>query len=575
MTEEAIQMNRDNPESGGKTPTMEAPSPVTAAQDREEDGWSGVDWKAAHQEVQRLQGRIFRAAQREQWRKVRALQKLLLRSHSNLLLSVRHVTQVNAGRRTPGVDGKVALSSKERWRLALSIRSTGQHRVCPVRRVYIPKANGKQRPLGIPTIEDRVRQHIVKTALEPAWEAHFEPASYGFRPGRSAHDAIERLFLRLNAARPSKWVLDADIHAAFDSISHDYILKRLGNFPMRRQIERWLKAGYMEQGRFFVTESGTPQGGIVSPLLANIALDGLEGVLGRHRNAHDRQWAYFGYVRYADDFVVTSPSKERLEAAIPEIRDWLAERGLELNEEKTRVVHIDDGFDFLGFNLRRYKGHLLIRPQKDKVLAKAREWRAWIRQHLHVRADEVIRHLNPEIRGWANYYRHVVSSEVYGYMDGRIAQSIWRWALRRHPTKTRQWVLRRYFGPHGNRRRVFSGVATDRHGRTIALRLASARTPIYRHVVVKGANSPMDPMLRDYWFRRNKARGLAQNRDHSWTKAVGNRTGWICTVCRQPLYNGEPVDEHHFTRVVDGGSNHPDNVEMRHEACHYNAHGRR
>jgi RNA-directed DNA polymerase len=223
MTEEAIQMNCDNPESGGKTLTVEVPSPVTTAQDQEDGGWTGIDWKVTNQEVQRLQGRIFRAAQLEQRRRVRSLQKLLLRSNSNLLLSVRHVTQVNAGRRTPGIDGKVALNSKERWRLAQSIRSIGQHRVRPVKRVYIPKANGKQRPLGIPTIEDRVRQHIVKTALEPAWEAHFEPASYGFRPGRGAHDAIGRLFLRLNASRPSKWVLDADIRAAFDRVTHDVL----------------------------------------------------------------------------------------------------------------------------------------------------------------------------------------------------------------------------------------------------------------------------------------------------------------------------------------------------------------
>jgi RNA-directed DNA polymerase len=557
------------------TPAMGIPLPVTTAQDQEENGWTSINWKAANQEVQRLQGRIFRAAQQGQWRRVRTLQKLLLRSHSNLFLSVRHVTQVNAGRRTPGIDGKVALNARERWRLAQSIRSTGQYRVRPVKRVYIPKANGKQRPLGIPTIEDRVRQHIVKVALEPAWEAQFEPSSYGFRPGRSTHDAICKLFLGLNALRPGKWILDADIRGAFDNISHKHILKRLGNFPMRRQIEGWLKAGYMEQGQFFVTEAGTPQGGIISPLLANIALDGLDGVTGKYRNPKDpRRSPYFGYVRYADDFVVTSPSKERLEEVIPEIKEWLAERGLELNEEKTRIVHIDEGFNFLGFNLRRYKGHLLIKPQKDKVLAKAREWRSWIRQHLHVKADEVIRHLNPQIRGWANYYQHVVSSEVYGYMDGRIVQSIWRWALRRHPNKTRQWVLRRYFGPHENRRRVFEARTKDRHGRAITMHLTSFRRPIFRHVLVKGANSPMDPSLRDYWLRRSKAQGLARHRDDSWSRAVGNNTGWMCTVCRQPLYNGEPIDEHHLIRVDAGGNNRPGNMEMRHEACHYNAHGK-
>jgi RNA-directed DNA polymerase len=233
---------------------------------------------------------------------VRSLQKLLLRSHANLVLSVRQVTQVNDGRATPGVDGRVATTAKQRWRLLTDLRQTRPHRPQPMRHVYIPKANGKPRGLGIATIEDRVRQHVVKTALEPAWEPHFEATSYGFRPGRSVHDAIAACFNWLNGRSAARWVLDADIRGAFDHISHAYIDQRLGNFPARRQIQAWLKAGYLEHGQFFSTTEGTPQGAICSPLVANVALDGLADLLtSRFPHPRRRTHPYFGYIRYADD----------------------------------------------------------------------------------------------------------------------------------------------------------------------------------------------------------------------------------------------------------------------------------
>ena len=275
---------------------------ATTVQSREAGGWPSIDWAAANHTVLRLQQRIFRASQQERWRQVRSLQKLLLRSDANLVLSVRQVTQVNDGRATPGVDGRIATTAKERWRLLTDLRQTRLHRPQPVRRVYIPKATGKLRALGIATIEDRVRQQVVKTALEPAWEPHFEASSYGFRPGRSVHDAIAACFNRLNGRCTAQWVLDADIRGAFDHISHIYIDQRLGNFPARRQVQAWLTAGYLEHEQFFSTTEGTPQGAICSPLLANVALDGLADLLAsRFPNPHRRTRSYFGYVRYADD----------------------------------------------------------------------------------------------------------------------------------------------------------------------------------------------------------------------------------------------------------------------------------
>src|SRR6266566_6086278 len=238
-------------------------------------------------------------------------------------------------------------------------------------------------------------------------------------------------------------------------ISHVHIDQRLGNFPARRQIQAWLKAGYLEHGQFFSTTEGTPQGAICSPLVANVALDGLADLLAnRFPDPGRRTRPYFGYIRYADDLVVTSPDKDRLEAAIPVIQEWLAGRGLELNADKTRIVQIDDGFNFLGFHLRRYKGTLLIKPQKAKVLAKLTEIRAWLREHLHAKQEEVIAHLNQTLRGWSLYYRHVVSSQVYTYVDHRLFRMLWTWARRRHPRKPAKWIKAKYFHAIGTRKWV-------------------------------------------------------------------------------------------------------------------------
>jgi RNA-directed DNA polymerase len=547
---------------------------ATTVQSHEVAGWPSIDWAAATHVVQRLQQRIFRASQQGNWRQVRSLQKLLLRSDANLVLSVRQVTQVNDGRATPGVDGRVATTAKERWRLLTDLRQVRPHRPQPVRRVYIPKANGKQRPIGIATIEDRVRQNVVKTALEPAWEARFEASSYGFRPGRSVHDAIAACFNWLNSRSAARWVLDADIRSAFDRISHVHIDQRLGNFPARRQIQAWLKAGYLEHGQFFSTTEGTPQGAICSPLVANVALDGLADLLVRQfPHPKERTRAYFGYVRYADDFVVTSPDKGRLEAAIPVIQQWLAERGLELNEEKTHVVHIDDGFNFLGFNLRRYKGTLLIKPQKEKVLAKLTEIRSWLKAHAGAKQEDVIAHLNQTLRGWSLYYRHVASSQIYPYVDHRLFRMLWTWARRRHPKKSAKWIKAKYFRTMGTRKWVFAVHTKNRRGHRITRSLDETRLAIKRHILVVGRNSPLDPALRDYWRKRAIWRAQLRYEAKSAKRALTARQNWKCPVCQASLLNEEPLDLHHRQAVAHGGTDELDNLDIRHEACHYNAHG--
>ncbi len=337
--------------------------------------WNAIDWRKVERSVSDLRRRIFRASEEGDHRKARSLQKLMLRSRANALQSVRRVTQINMGSNTPGVDKLVVKTPRARGELVDQIRSYQPWKAKPAKRVYIPKANGELRPLGIPTIHDRAMQAIVKNALEPYWEAHFEPASYGFRPGRSCHDAIAKIFSIARPNKRKKWVLDADIEGAFDAISHDKLLETIGPFPAKELIRQWLKAGYVETGTLHATETGAPQGGVISPLLMNVALHGMEGALGVRYNKRGEIGGRRALVRYADDLVVFCETEEDAQAARWDLRDWLAERGLRLSEAKTRIAHLSEGFDFLGFNVRHYRSpkttrsgyKLLIKPSKASV----------------------------------------------------------------------------------------------------------------------------------------------------------------------------------------------------------------
>lgn len=472
--------------------------------------WDAIQWWIHEDNVGRLRRRIFKATREQDWAKVRSLQKMMLRSWSNTLVSVRQVTQRNAGRRTAGVDGEVALSAADRARAAVRVhQSRASWDPMPVRRVYVPKANGKQRPLGIPVIMDRCHQARVRNALEPEWEARFEPRSYGFRPGRGCADAIGALFTTLKGGNKRVWIVDADLTAAFDKIDHDRLLAGLGSFPAREMIAGWLKAGVVENGVLTPTREGTPQGGVISPLLMNVALHGLEEAAGvRYRPSGLVKPGCPVVVRYADDLVVCCHTREQAQQAKAKLAEWLAPRGLVFNEDKTKIAHLTEGFDFLGFAIRRHRnGKLLIKPS-GKAVKRIRERLATEMRDLRgSNAKMVVIRLTPIIRGWAAYYRGAVSSQIFSALDDHVWKLTYKWAKHTHPHKPKKWIVRRYFGRFNKLRAdrwVFGNRAdTDERG-TIPHLVKFSWTEIVRHQTVPGAASPDDPDLADYWATRRR-----------------------------------------------------------------------
>jgi RNA-directed DNA polymerase len=507
--------------------------------------WDAVDWRAVEDDVRRLRQRIFTATQAGDLKKVRNLQKLMLRSRANALCSVRRVTEINAGRKTAGVDGRVVLEAWEKAELATWLqRGAPGWRPQPVKRVFIPKANGKRRGLGIPVIADRALQALTVGALEPEWEARFESRSYGFRPGRGCQDAMQAIFVTARGASCRRqWALDADLAAAFDRIDHSRLLDQLGMFPARGMIAAWLTAGVMDQGRFAPTERGSPQGGVISPVLMNVALHGMEEAAGVRyiRTGSNAGTARPGspvVIRYADDLLALCHSRAQAEQVKARLAAWLAPRGLVFNEDKTRIVHLDDGVDFLGFNVRRYRGKLLIKPSKAAVKRIRARLTAEMRALRGHNAQMVLIRLNPIIRGWSAYYRHAVSARVFNELDSHVWKLTYKWANFTHPHKGKRWITSRYFGAfHSSRRDRW--VFGDRDSGAYLIKFAW--TKITRHTLVKGWASPDDPALTDYWAARRR-RGRPPL-DRARLRLLLKQRG-RCPLCGELLLHAEAEPQH-------------------------------
>jgi RNA-directed DNA polymerase len=441
------------------------------------------------------------------------------------------------------VDGTVVLLPAAKIELAdWMLRQARSWQARPVKRVYIPKkgSTGKRRPLGIPVIADRCLQALTVNALEPEWEARFEPKSYGFRPGRGCHDAIEAIFHVARGANPRRrWALDADLAAAFDLIDHCHLLGQLGTFPARGLIAGWLKAGVIEKGRLAPTEQGSPQGGVISPLLLNIALHGMESAAGVR---YQRTGIHAGetmpgspiLIRYADDLTVLCHTRHEAEQVKARLAGWLTPRGLAFNEDKTRIVCLDDGFDFLGFTVRRQSGKLLIKPSTAAVRRIRERLRTEMLALRGANAATVLVRLNPIIRGWAAYYRTAVSSEVFDALDAYLWRLTYKWATHGHPNKSKHWVVHRYFGAFNKSRRD-RWVFGDRDSG--AYRTKFAWTSIVRHRMVKGASSVDDPALAQYWADRRR-KGVPPPLDNLSLRLITMQAG-RCPRCGDLLLHAE------------------------------------
>ena len=551
--------------------------------------WNQVNWRKLERRVFKLQNRIYRAAQRGDVKALRRLQKTLMKSWSAKAIAVRRVTQDNQGKKTAGVDGVKSLTPRQRINLVGKLRLN--NKVNPTRRVWIPKpGTDEKRPLLLPTMNDTALQALVKMVLEPEWEARFEPNSYGFRPGRSCQDAIEAIYLCIHGK--AKYVLDADISKCFDKINHEALLRKLNTFPtIRRQVKAWLKAGVMDGQQLFPTNEGTPQGGVISPLLANIALHGMENrikqfaeTLPTQRNVGKKQNRNaLSLIRYADDFVVLHEDVNVIQRCKTIIANWLRDMGLELKPSKTRIAHTlnthgqeKPGFDFLGFTIRqfpagRHKSGLktngeklgfktIITPSEKAIREHYKQISEVIDAHKTAPQAALINHLNPLIRGWANYYSKVSSKEIFTEMNHLVYRKLRAWAKYRHPNKSWNWIADKYWQSIGGDNWVF---ATRQDGTNPLRLIKHGKFQIERHTKVRGEMSPYDGNLV-YWSQR-----MGRNPEMPERVAILlKKQKGMCTHCGLYFRENDVMEIDHKIPKSKGGRDTHNNRQLLHRHCH-------
>ncbi|MGG4579873.1 group II intron reverse transcriptase/maturase [Alcaligenes sp. Me129] len=552
---------------------MRKTTPRGSASSHEPQDWHTIDWRRVEQFVRTTQQRIAKATRDNDWRRVKALQRSLTHSFSARALAVRRVTE-NQGKRTAGVDRQLWETPALKRAAIGRLRQQRGYKPLPLRRVYIPKANGKERPLGIPTLFDRAMQALHLLGLEPVAETTSDPNSYGFRKQRSTADAMGQIFVCTSRKVAAQWVLEADIQGCFDHINHQWLVDHV---PMNKVVLRkWLKAGVVHKGRLSPTEKGTPQGGIISPTLANVCLNGLESdlkaYLGTRYGKTKAVKLKVNVVRYADDFVITGNSQELLEAEIrPWIEAFLAQRGLRLSPEKTKVVHIDKGFDFLGWNFRKYKGKLLIKPSKKNVQTFYRKVREIVKTHLTVKQEDLIAKLNSVLRGWAQYHQPVVAKETFSRMDNLIYWRLVRWSRRRHPNKSRPWCHRRYWQCIAGRNEFAATIWTEEGSFPITL-LKLADTEIVRHEKIKGDYNPFDSSWEVYGEQLRTKRLLKRIAYRTEAAKLYVSQAGRCALCGEPLDYESGWHDHHLVYRMDGGSDALSNRVLLHPVCHIRVH---
>ncbi len=566
--------------------------------------WDTINWAKVQRKVFKLQKQIFQAVESGNKAKAHKLQKLLSKSYYAKLLAVRKVTQDNSGKRTAGVDGKTIYLPQQRIKLAKNL-DINNYKAKPLRRIWIPKpGKTEKRPLGIPTIQDRAMQALIKLTLEPYWEAKFEPNSYGFRPGRSAHDAIESIFNY--TSKKEKYILDADMTKCFNKINHQYLLDKMECPHLRTIIKQWLKAGVLDNGVFEERETGTPQGGVISPLLANIALDGLETYLKewlwnemkyriprpkRGKNGEINKAGYdnkkqtiegLGIIRYADEFVVIHENLDVITEAKKAISKWLANIGLEIKPSKTRICHTlkeittdgqteKAGFDFLGFNIKQYplgKHHssrdtwgrrlgfkLIIAPSKERIKTHKENLKQTILSHKKAPQEALIRKLNPIIRRWANYYSTICSAKTYHILDQYLWLMLSRWVYSRHKRRFKK-AFRKYFRNGSKGKWTFQtqkGMEMYYH----------TNVQIKRHTKVKGKASPYDGNWT-YWSKR---RGEDPGTPTGVAKLLKKQKG-KCNLCGQHFMPEDLVEKDHIIPNPQGEKDIYHNLQALHRHCH-------